>query len=250
MIGVFDSGIGGLTILKEIKKILPKQNLVYFADVANNPYGTKKGHEIAEFSMRVAEFLLSKGANIIVVACNTATAAAIDSLREKVSIPFVGTEPAVKPAVEESQNKRIGVLVTPMTSISDRFYSLIEKYGDDAEIFIKPCPKLVEIVEQGKWSSLNTKLLIRDYLSVLLDEKEVDSIVLGCTHFVFLKKLIVEESGKEVKIFDSSGGVAKQTRRVINKLKLSDEEGNVEIYASADEERVKKQAREFGITIT
>ncbi|MDH4233888.1 MAG: glutamate racemase [Gallionella sp.] len=211
-IGVFDSGVGGLSVLREIRRELPGENLLYVADSGHAPYGDKPGQTIEARSIAIGEFLLSRHAKAIVVACNTATGAAIKTLRARFSVPIVAMEPAVKPAAAHTKSGVIGVLATSGTLSSSNFAKLHERFGAEVEILVQACPGLVEQVEAGDLSGGNTRALIEKYLVPLLAQ-EADTIVLGCTHYPFLAPLIREIAGPAVAIIDPAPAVARELRR-------------------------------------
>lgn len=211
-IGVFDSGVGGLSVLHEIRKALPGEDLLYVADSAHAPYGDKSQQFIEDRSIAISEFLVSRNVKAIVVACNTATGAAVTTLRSRFLMPIIAMEPAVKPAAESTKSGVIGVLATSRTLASDNFVKLFARYGEDVEILGQACPGLVEQVEAGDLSGGKTRLLLAQYLLPLL-ERSADTIVLGCTHYPFLAPLIQEISGPGVAVIDSAAAVARQLRR-------------------------------------
>ncbi|MBX9869084.1 MAG: glutamate racemase, partial [Burkholderiaceae bacterium] len=180
-IGVFDSGLGGLSVLKAIRTALPNEHLMYVADSAYAPYGERDAGFVIDRTLVVSDFLLQAKAKCIVVACNTATALAIEALRQHCSLPIIAIEPAVKPAVTSSQNKIIGVLATRATIASVAFTQLCERYRGDTRLLLQPCPGLVEQVEKGELDSATTRALLRHYIQPLLDAG-ADTLVLGCTH--------------------------------------------------------------------
>ncbi len=211
-IGVFDSGVGGLSVLREIRTELPNEALLYVADSAHIPYGDKSSAFIEERAIAISEFLIAQDAKAIVVACNTATSAAIAALRARYSIPIVGMEPAVKPAVNATRSGIVGVLATNGTLAGDKFAELAARFGASAEILIQPCPGLVEQIEAGELSSERSRSLVAEYVSPLV-KRGADVIVLGCTHYPFLMPLIKEIAGDTVTIVDPSPAVARELRR-------------------------------------
>lgn len=211
-IGIFDSGVGGLSVLREIRRELPGEDLLYVADSGHAPYGDKSGQMIDARSMTIAEFLLSQHAKAIVVACNTATSAAVESLRGRFSVPIVAMEPAVKPAAAHTKSGVIGVLATSGTLGSNNFAKLHERFGAEVKILAQPCPGLVEQVEAGDLSGDKTRALIEKYLVPLLAQ-QADTIVLGCTHYPFIAPLIQEIAGPTVAIIDPAPAVARELRR-------------------------------------
>jgi glutamate racemase len=235
-IGVFDSGIGGLSVLLHIREELPYENLLYIADSAHAPYGGKSPEEIRARSLALSEFLLSQGAKALVVACNTATAAAISVLRERFDVPVIGMEPAVKPAVSATRSGIVGVLATTGTLKSARFAALLESYGQNVRVVTQGCPGLVECIERGELASSETRDLLGRYLRPLL-EQGADTIVLGCTHYPFLKPLIREIAGEGVVLIDTGAAVARQVRRRIEEAELLSRQqlqGNLDFWTSGD----------------
>lgn len=213
-IGVFDSGLGGLSILKAIRTVLPHEQLIYVADSANAPYGERDAGFVIERTLAVKNFLLGENAKCIVVACNTATAHAIDALRQQCPVPIIAIEPAVKPAVASSNNKIIGVLATSGTIRSAAFTQLCDRYRADSQLLLQPCPGLVEQVEKGELDSDATKALLMRYIQPLLDAG-ADTLVLGCTHYPFLLPQIRGLVGNGVQIIEPSAAVA---RELVNRL--------------------------------
>ncbi|MFA6922373.1 MAG: glutamate racemase, partial [Gallionella sp.] len=219
-IGVFDSGVGGLSVLHHIRRMLPDERLIYVADSAHVPYGDKSAAYIEHRSNTIASFLVSQGADAIVIACNTATAAAAASLRRQFSIPIVGMEPAVKPAVAATKSGVVGVLATIGTLESARFAALLERYAGDVQIVTQGCPGLVEQVEKGELHSTETRHLIERYTAPLL-EKGADTLILGCTHYPYLASLIREVAGEHITLVDTGEAVARHLQhRVISEVGL------------------------------
>ena len=218
-IGVFDSGVGGISVLKHIHTLLPHENLLYVADSKHAPYGNKTAEQITARCIEIADFLIAKDVKALVVACNTATAASIDILRAKYKCPIIGMEPAVKAAALASQNGIIGVLATVGTLKSAQFAALLENYGRNVKVVTQACVGLVECVERGEIESPETKVLISQYCKPLLDEG-ADTIVLGCTHYPFVRSLIEQVVGEKVVLIDTGAAVAKQLEKRIIELKL------------------------------
>lgn len=220
-IGIFDSGVGGLSVLRDIAALLPSENLLYLADQANVPYGHRPLEEVRGFSEGIARYLLAKGAKLVVVACHTASGAALYHLRESFpGVPFVGIEPAVKPAALGSRVKAIGVLATPATFEGPLFARVVDQFARDVRLVGKTCPGLVEIIEAGEVNGER----IRRYLEVVLHpllEEGIDALVLGCTHYPFALETIREIVGPGVAIVDPCPGVARQVRRVLEERGLS-----------------------------
>jgi len=220
LVGIFDSGIGGLSVLREIHAMLPSQPLFYLADQAHVPYGKRQIQEIREFAFTITKFLAGKGAQVIVVACNTASAAALKELRiEFPELTFIGMEPAVKPASKTTHNGIVGVLATPATFQGKLFHTLVEKFAHDVKILTHTCPGLVEAIEAGELSSNNTRQILQRALIPMMDNG-ADTIVLGCTHFPFVVPLIKDIVGPNVAIIDPSPAIAKRVSYLLNELKL------------------------------
>lgn len=215
MIGVFDSGVGGLSVLREMWRQLPDEDTFYFADTAHCPYGSRSAQEIRDLSVRIAHFLVQRGAKVIVVACNTASAAALHHLRERFSVPIVGMEPAVKPAAERTRAGKVGVIATEVTFQGELFARLLQRYANGVEVLTQACPGLVQQVEAGKLEDAETDRLLRLYLQPMA-EAGIDSLVLGCTHYPFLREAIVRVVGPDVEIIDPAPAVARQTARVLD----------------------------------
>lgn len=210
MIGVFDSGVGGISVWKEIVKIMPEEPVIYFGDSGFCPYGHKSKEEIIERVDKIAKFLISQKCDIITVACNTVTAAAIDYLRANYKIPFVGMEPAVKPAIINSKSGVIGVLATKGTLMGALYKRTLKQYGKNSIVIEKAGDGLVELVESGETDSPAAEALLRKYISPML-EKKADHIVLGCTHYPFLIAPIKRIAGPDVTIVNPAPAVAKRT---------------------------------------
>jgi glutamate racemase len=218
-IGVFDSGVGGLTVLTEIRRELPAEDLLYVADSGHAPYGDKTLGEIEARAVALTEFLIAQGAKAVVVACNTATGAAARLLRSRYPVPIIAMEPAVKPAVGLTRSGVIGILATRATLASDSFGLLVERVGDGAEVLLKPCPGLVERVEAGDLDGEGTRVLLAGYLAPLL-ARGADTLVLGCTHYPYLAPLIRDLAGPAVLVLDSGTAVARQVRHRLQSLGL------------------------------
>ena len=218
-IGIFDSGVGGTSIWKEIQKMLPNEDTIYLADSKNAPYGEKTPEQILQLSIKNAEFLLDKGCKIIVVACNTATTNAIDQLREKYQVPIIGIEPAIKPAALQSKSKTVGILATKGTLSSRLFHSTSENHAKGIKIIEREGVGLVPLIEQGEIASEEIRNLLRTYLKPMLDE-DIDYLVLGCTHYPYLMPVLKELLPTNVLIIDSGEAVARQTKAILIKNDL------------------------------
>lgn len=236
-LGAFDSGVGGLSIILEIRRLLPAEDLLYIADSAYCPYGTKPVEQIRQRTLDLTDYLASLGVKAVVVACNTACVAGLDQIRQKhPELPIIGVEPAVKPAHECTRNGRIGVLATNVTLNGSRFSVLVEKYGTGVEVYTSPAPGLVSLVEAGKLDTVETQELLHRYLDPLL-EKGIDTLVLGCTHYPFLRPMIQKICGPEVTVLDTGAAVARQTQRILEQRKLLNPEsgpGRETFYTSGD----------------
>jgi glutamate racemase len=218
-IGVFDSGVGGISVLKHIRAALPSEDLLYVADSYHAPYGNKSPDFIRERAINFSDFLIDQGAKAIVVACNTATAAAIDSLREKYNVPIIGMEPAVRTAAAATKTGVVGVLATVGTLKSAQFAALLESYGRNVQIETQACIGLVECIERGELASDATRELLQGYLAPLL-AAGADTIVLGCTHYPFVRLLIEQIVGDQVSLIDTGAAVAKQLQKRLAEAKL------------------------------
>ena len=211
-IGVLDSGVGGLSVLREVRRTLPGEHLLYVADSAHSPYGDRDAAFINARVGAIADFLMARGAKAIVVACNTATGVAVDGLRQRLHVPVVAIEPAVKPAAQVTRTGKIGVLATSRTLDSDRFARLVTTHAAGLDVLEQPCPGLVEQIEAGDFTGPATRALVERYVGPLRDAG-VDALVLGCTHFPFVVALIREVAGPGVTIIDPSAAVARELAR-------------------------------------
>lgn len=220
-IGVFDSGVGGLTVAREIRRLLPAETLLYFADTAFCPYGDRPIEQIRSRSLAVGEYLVRNGgAKAIVVACNTASGAALEAMRRELPVPVIGMEPAVKPAARATRNGRVGVIATAATLAADRFDRLMAAHAGEVEVSARACPELVELVEEGGTGGPEVTARVKQILAPFR-EAGVDTLVLGCTHYPFLRETIAEAVGPGVVLIDSGEAVARQTGRVLRDRGLS-----------------------------
>lgn len=236
-IGVFDSGVGGISVLRELVAWMPNENYIFYGDSRNAPYGIKTLKEVQELTCADAEYLRKQGVKALVVACNTATSAAIQILREKYhDMPVIGIEPALKPAVLSKAHPRVLVMATPMTLREEKFRRLMLRYEQEAEIVRLPCPGLVEFIERGELKGPGLEHFLRE-LFAAQKEHPVDSVVLGCTHYPFVKKMIREILGAETAIFDGGEGTARETKRRLSEeglLNPNAKQGEVVIQNSLD----------------
>ena len=241
VIGVFDSGSGGLSVLREIRKILPHERFIYYSDNAHCPYGEKTPEYIVSRGRVITDTLLSKGASAIVVACNTATAAAISTLRAEYSIPFVGMEPAVKPAALGTKSGVIGVLATAGTLVSSKYLDTRGLYQDSVRIAERVGRGYVELVESLELDGPHALEVVRESLQPLLDEG-ADTIVLGCTHYPFLLPLMQRIAPPSVRFIDPAPAVARRLQDVLAKagIPTGTGEGGVELLASGPDDTLKK----------
>lgn len=231
--------------MKEVRRLLPAEDMIYYADSVYCPYGGRSPAEIRNRTFTICEFLVSKGVKLIVIACNTASIAALDAVRKRVKVPVIGLEPAVKPAAALTKNRKIGVLATGVTLAGERFHSLVERFGESVEVYNQPCPGLVEQVENGKLAGPETETLLAGYLEPLM-ARGVDTIVLGCTHYPFLRPLVQEMSGSGVSVIDSGDGVAHQVTRVLQQCEMLAGKvaaGREEFFTSGEPEEVQRVIR-------
>ncbi len=212
-IALFDSGIGGLSVWREVARLLPDQPLLYLADQAHCPYGPRPLEEIRRITRAVVTWLMDQGAGLVVVACNTASAAALYDLRERFSIPIVGMEPAVKPAVQRTRSGKVGVLATPATFQGEPYARLLARYAQGVEVIAQPCAGWVEWVEAGRLDDPATAGLVEQYVGPLR-AAGVDELVLGCTHYPFLRPWIERVAGPDVDVIDPAPAVARQVQRI------------------------------------
>jgi glutamate racemase len=237
-IGIFDSGLGGITIFNEIHAILPSENIIYLADSKNAPYGKKSKEKIIELSIKNTEFLLKKGCKLIVVACNTASTNAVKTLRERYDVPFIRIQPAIKPAALNSKTKTVGILATEGTITSDLFYETSKKFAGGVDVVEQIGEGIVELIESGQMHSPEMDALLRKYLYPML-EKKIDYLVLGCTHYPFLIPQLSEIIGYNVNIIDSGEAVARQTKNILelkNLLNKSNQAGKQYFYINKNPE--------------
>jgi glutamate racemase len=242
-IGALDSGMGGLSIVSELRRILPHEDIIFYADNANCPYGGRSDEWLRARTLEVADFLLELGAKALVVACNTASAAGLEHLRARHSLPIIGLVPAVKPAVASTRTRTIGVLSTQATMRGHLLQDVIERFaGPEGVEVVTTAPEgLVEAVERGDLDSSRTAEIVRKAIAPMI-ERGADAIVLGCTHYPFLKPLILEAAGGKVRVMDSGEGVARHTANVLRARHLlhpPDGQGKLTVYTSAEADAVR-----------
>ncbi|WP_428635228.1 glutamate racemase [Sedimenticola sp.] len=234
-IGILDSGAGGLSVLRHIHALLPAESLLYAADSAHLPYGDKTPAFIRERVNVLAAALVERGAKALVVACNTATAAAVESLRERYTMPVVGMEPAIKPAVLGSRSGVVGILATAAMVGSNRMKDLVQRYAGEREVVIQPCPGLVEQVERHALETPDTAHLLQQYLAPIL-EKGADTLVLGCTHYPFLRPMIERLAGPKVSVIDTGEAIARRLRSLLDESSLlnpAKDTGQLQFFSTA-----------------
>ena len=238
-LGIFDSGVGGLSVLREVRRQLPDEDLIYIADQAHVPYGSRSREEVFGFSDGIVRYLIKNQTKLVIIACNTASAVALKDLRKKYpSLPFVGMEPAVKPAAAETSTGVVGVLATPSTFEGELYASTVERFARGVKILQDTCPGLVKQIEKGEISSLETVQILQRALLPMLEEG-VDEIVIGCTHYPFVIPLIKEIVGEGVDVIDPAPAVARQAERLLNKYDLQkekQEEGKAFFYTTGETE--------------
>jgi glutamate racemase len=241
-IGMFDSGVGGLSVLREVRVELPFEDLVYVADSAHAPYGDKPAPYIERRALAVSRFLIGQGVKALVVACNTATGVAVETLRRQFTLPIVGIEPAIKPAVALTRSGIVGVLATSQTLASQKFETLVGAVRGNARILTQPCPGLVEQIEEGTSSSPATRLLIEQYVAPLL-ARGADTLVLGCTHYPLVADVIRAVAGPDVHVIDPARAVAKEVRRRLGEAGLRHDRartGTLRFFTNGDVNRFRE----------
>ena len=244
-IGVFDSGVGGLTVLRALRAQLPQASLIYVADSAHAPYGDRPDDFLQHRARQITRFLIGKGARLIVVACNTATAAAIAALRAEFDLPFVGIEPGIKPALARSDARRVGVLATPSTLRSAKFRTLLHTHAAAAEPVLQPCPGLADAVERGDLQAPHVQQLIRQFCAPLRTAG-CDTVVLGCTHYPLLAEQIQAELGSQVRLLDTAEPVARQAARLWQQTSAQTPE-LPQLYTNGDSAVLRRMADLCGL---
>lgn len=246
-IGIFDSGVGGLTIYEEIHRLLPHENIIYLADSKNAPYGEKSKEEIIDISVKNTEFLLSHDCKLIVVACNTASTNAVKFLRENYNVPFIRVQPAIKPAALNSKTKVVGILATKSTLKSELLYETSQRFAQGVEVVEKVGEGLVGLIESGKMHSPEMTDLLNKHIQPML-EKNIDHLVLGCTHYPFLTDQINQIVGDQVEIIDSGEAIARQTKVILQEENLiNPQSGEINrlFYTNKDPQVMQKILDEF-----
>ena len=246
-VGVFYSGVGGLSVLGEIRQRLPHESLMYLADCGHIPYGEKSPEYIVERCLTIASFFREQGAKALVVACNTATAAGVAHIRQLYpDWPIVGMEPAVKPAAEATRSGVVGVLATTGTLQSARFAALLDRFASDVRVVTQPCPGLVELIETGDLQSPQIRQLLGRYVEPLLAER-CDTVILGCTHYPFLKPLLQQMLPESVALIDTGAAVARQLERLLsgNGLLASGPARETLYWSSDDPDKFRKVLRDL-----
>lgn len=235
-IGIFDSGVGGTSIWKELHALLPHEHTIYLADSKNAPYGNKTNQEIIDLSIKNTEFLMNRGCKLIIVACNTATTNAISYLREHYNIPFIGIEPAIKPAALQSKTKTIGILATKGTLASNLFHKTTDLFTNGIKVIEQIGEGLVPLIENGQIDSEEMTSLLKIYLKPMIDAN-IDYLVLGCTHYPYLIPQLLKLLPKHVKIIDSGEAVARQTKAVLRQHEFLNNTTNspkLEFFTNSD----------------
>ncbi len=240
-IGLFDSGVGGLSVLRELRRLLPHETFLYYADEAHLPYGPRERDEIRGFAAHIAQFLLDRGCKLLVIPCNSASAAALHWLRGQYpNVPIVGMEPAIKPAAEATRTGVIGVIATRATRQGELFASVVDRFAANVRVEAQVCPDLVLLVEEGAPDTPAARAILANYLEPLR-AAHIDQLVLGCTHFPFLSEQIRDYLGDGVTIVDPGPAVARQTARILTERNLAAESGAgaVTYFTSGDPEHLR-----------
>ncbi len=239
-IGIYDSGVGGLSVLREVRGLLPAEDLIYVGDQAHVPYGLRDMQEIQQLTKGVTRFLLDQDCKLIVIACNTASAAGLNLMREKYpQVPFVGMEPAVKPAAEQTHSGKVGVLATPTTFSGQLYASVVERFAHDVQLFTSTSPGLVAQIEKGNLDTPKTRKILEQALLPMLQEG-VDTLVMGCTHYPFVIPAIERITAGKARVIDPAPAVARQVQRVLgqqNLLKPAMQPGTARFFTSGDPQR-------------
>ncbi len=246
-IGLFDSGIGGLTVLQKVIEMLPTENTIYLGDTARAPYGTKSVETVVRYSFENTEFLIEKGVKLVVVACNTSTALALEALREKLNVPLIGViDPGVRKALLISKNKKIGVIGTEATIQSGAYTKVLKTHADSIEVYSRACPLFVPLVEEGWTDNGVASMTVETYLGSL-KKSGIDTLILGCTHYPLLKTAIRNFMGSTVQLVDSAQEIAQEVGEVLKKQSLarSDGKGNHSFFVTDAPDRFIKVGGRF-----
>jgi len=247
-IGVFDSGVGGLTVVKELVRVLPHENIIYFGDTARVPYGTKSKEAVIKFSNEIVDFLMSKNVKLILVACNTASAVALDNITEKAKIKVVGViESGVNAAISVSKKKKVGVIGTEATIKSKAYENCIKKTDRNFKVVNRACPLFVPLVEEGWINNRASGIIANEYLK-FVKKSGVDTVILGCTHYPLLKKTISKVLGRQIQLVDSASEVAKKIKYILaneNLINISNKKGNKRFFVSDAPQKFKKLGEMF-----
>jgi len=244
-IGFLDSGLGGLSVVREVKKLLPREDIEYFADNQRQPYGEKNQDELINYTLQIISFLIKKKIKICVIACNTATAASLKKAKESFSISIIGViQPAVQDAIKKTSNKRIGVIATEFTTKKEAYPKKIKRIAPEIKVFSNFCPEFVSIVEAGKFTASKTYEVAREYLKPLKNA-QIDTLILGCTHYSFLKRVISDIIGPGVILVDPSVSTSLTLKKVLTQKGILKEEGKGEenYYTTGSLEKVEKTAK-------
>jgi len=244
-IGVFDSGLGGLTVLRALRELMPRENLLYYGDTAHVPYGSKSAQTVTRYSLDIAAFLASKHAKLLVVACNTASSLALQALRQAVKIPVLGViSPGAQAAAACTRNRRVGIIGTEATIKSRTYRNEIKKADPRVRVYGLPCPLFVPLVEEGWWDNEIASLTAKTYLAPLRNSG-IDTLILGCTHYPVLKPLIQRAMGPKVQLVDSARAMAEQVREKLAETGLQRQrgKGKTVFYASDDPDRFRRLAK-------
>lgn len=237
-IGILDSGLGGLSVLNEVRKALPNESIIYFGDSAWCPYGARHADEIQRRVFTVTDFLIDQGCKLIIVACNSATIAAVEALRATYPLPFVGMEPGVKPAAALTKTGTVGVLATEASLAGEKFHRLVSNHAQGIKVITRPCPNFVELVESGELTGHRARGIVEEETLPLI-EAGADVLVLGCTHYPFLRPLIEETAGSHIDIIDTGAAVAKHAANLLPKSSGS-ASPQCTIHTSGDLDHLKK----------
>jgi len=244
-IGFLDSGLGGLSVVREVKKILPRENIEYFADNQRQPYGEKSRPELIKYTSQIINFLLKKKIKFCVIACNTATTASLKQAKEHFSIPIIGViKPAIQDAIKKTKNKRIGVIATEFTTKNEAYPQEIKRVTPEIKVFSNFCPEFVPVVEAGKFAAPETYKVAREYLKPL-KEAQIDTLILGCTHYSFLKKVISDIMSPGVILIDPAVSTAVILKEILSQKGISKEEGEGEgnYYTTGFTKKIEKTAK-------